>query len=265
MKHYIRKTEDNITKPKALTKLKPYKKVGFTLAEVLITLTIVGVIAALTIPNLISKIQDHGFKSAFLKTYGVIREAAFLAEQDDAPFWTKSDIFMNPYYWLTNPDAMKNYFKIARGPFVRYNGGGQFAINQVYGNNFNVSTDVKLLNGNPNGTYYLVANGSAFAFQLEDSTIVVFFTSYGYVHAIYVDVNGQKKPNQWGRDIYFLQGAGQNPYRSSPYKKYTVLPIGAKGATDVWGTSTDTCKKGTSGMSCGYEILKDRSFNPPYQ
>ncbi len=212
----------------------------------------------MTIPNLISKIQDQGFKSAFLKSYNVLREAANLADRDGEPFWIKGDIFMNPYYWQTNPDAMKNYFKIARGPFVRTNGGGQFAFNQVYGNNFNVSTDVKLLTGSPNGTYYLVSNGSAFAFQLEDSSIIVFFTSYGYVKAIYVDVNGPKKPNQWGRDIYFLQGVRKND-------TFRVLPIGAQGTGDVWGGSRNTCTQGSSGMSCGYEILKDRSFNPPYQ
>ena len=212
----------------------------------------------MTIPNLISKIQDQGFKSAFLKTYNVLREAANLADRDGEPFWIKDDIFMNPYYWRTNPDAMKNYFKIARGPFVRTNGGGQFAINQVYGNNFNVATDVKLLNGTPNGSYHLISSGSSFAFQLEDSTIIVFYLSYGQPYSIFVDVNGQKKPNQWGRDIYMLQGVAVNG-------RFAVLPIGAKGTGDVWGGNRDNCKKGDAGMSCGYEILKDRSFNPPYQ
>src|SRR5690349_15587424 len=42
---------------------------GFTLAEVLITLTIIGIIASLTIPALMNNIQDQQFKLAFKKAY----------------------------------------------------------------------------------------------------------------------------------------------------------------------------------------------------
>ena len=235
-----------------------HAKRAFTLAETLITLTIIGVIAALTIPNLISKIQDHGFKSAFIKTYGVIREASNLAEREGESFWDINDGFMSPYYYRTNPNAMKNYFKIARGPFVHTGGGGHTAFTKVYGNNFNFANDVKLLNGQQNGGYLLLSNGSAMTFQLEDSTIVGFTLSHGLVRMMVVDVNGAKKPNQWGRDVFALQGIYQNG-------QFTVLPFGAKGSGSVWGQAGNDCIEGGNGTTCGYYILKDRSFNPPYQ
>ena len=44
-----------------------YKKNGFTLAEVLITLGIIGVVAALTMPTLIANIQQEIFNSRWKK------------------------------------------------------------------------------------------------------------------------------------------------------------------------------------------------------
>ena len=41
------------------------KKIGFTLAEVLITLGIIGVVAAMTIPNLMTKLK-YNRESALL-------------------------------------------------------------------------------------------------------------------------------------------------------------------------------------------------------
>lgn len=43
------------------------KKFGFTLAEVLITLGIIGVVAAMTIPTLVSKYRQRALETAFKK------------------------------------------------------------------------------------------------------------------------------------------------------------------------------------------------------
>ncbi len=57
-------------------------KVGFTLAEVLITLGIIGIVAAITIPNLIMTQKAHRLRSQFLKSYSVIQQA-FRQMEDD--------------------------------------------------------------------------------------------------------------------------------------------------------------------------------------
>ncbi len=51
------------------------KRFGFTLAEVLITLTIIGVIAAMTIPTLMSNTSDQEFKTGFKKAISTINQA----------------------------------------------------------------------------------------------------------------------------------------------------------------------------------------------
>lgn len=54
------------------------KKSGFTLAEVLITLVIIGVIAAMTIPTLLSNTNKQEFKTALKKAMSVINQAITL-------------------------------------------------------------------------------------------------------------------------------------------------------------------------------------------
>ncbi len=54
------------------------KRFGFTLAEVLITLGIIGVVAAMTIPTLISNTNSAKFKSQYKKTLSTLNQAALM-------------------------------------------------------------------------------------------------------------------------------------------------------------------------------------------
>ena len=54
------------------------KRFGFTLAEVLITLGIIGVVAAMTIPTLISNTNGSQFKSAYKKALSTLSQAAIM-------------------------------------------------------------------------------------------------------------------------------------------------------------------------------------------
>ena len=56
---------------------------GFTLAEVLITLGIIGVIAALTIPTLINKTTNKELETAFKKNYSMVQNAYKKAYYDN--------------------------------------------------------------------------------------------------------------------------------------------------------------------------------------
>jgi len=58
--------------------MKTNKKSGFTLAEVLITLGIIGVVAAMTIPTLIANTNSAKFKSQFKKTLATLNQAALM-------------------------------------------------------------------------------------------------------------------------------------------------------------------------------------------
>ena len=57
---------------------------GFTLAEVLTTLGIIGVVAAMTIPTLMAKIQEISYKSQYKKIFSELNQALRLLEEDDS-------------------------------------------------------------------------------------------------------------------------------------------------------------------------------------
>jgi len=56
------------------------KRFGFTLAEVLITLGIIGVVAAMTIPTLIANTNSAKFRSQFKKSISTMNQAGLMAE-----------------------------------------------------------------------------------------------------------------------------------------------------------------------------------------
>ena len=51
------------------------RKTGFTLAEVLLTLTIIGVVAAMTVPNLMGAVEDKELAAQAKKAYNTLQNA----------------------------------------------------------------------------------------------------------------------------------------------------------------------------------------------
>lgn len=72
----------------------PRKCVAFTLAEVLITLGIIGVVAALTIPTIIQNHKKHIVETKLEKFYSTINQAIRMSEIDngDKMYWEVTDI-----------------------------------------------------------------------------------------------------------------------------------------------------------------------------
>lgn len=83
------------------------KKFGFTLAEVLITLGIIGVVAALTMPTLIQSHKKHVVETRLKHFYSVINQAVKLSEayNGDKTTWSVSE---NGQFW--------NYIE----PYLKY-------------------------------------------------------------------------------------------------------------------------------------------------
>jgi len=81
----------------------PKKKAAFTLAEVLITLGIIGVVAAMTIPNLMSNYKKHEVSVRLKNFYSTVKQAERLA----------NDEYGTPADWDTSMDSeafLKQYY-----------------------------------------------------------------------------------------------------------------------------------------------------------
>ena len=64
----------------SLRKTNAFKKCAFTLAEVLITLGIIGVVAAMTIPTLMANVKAHQYSAKFKKTVSTLSNAAKMSQ-----------------------------------------------------------------------------------------------------------------------------------------------------------------------------------------
>ena len=82
-----------------------YRKNAFTLAEVLITLGIIGVVAAMTLPGIIQNYQKHVVETKLKRIYAVMNEAVRLSEVK----------YGDKKYWETNLSPMEFYNKYYKG------------------------------------------------------------------------------------------------------------------------------------------------------
>ena len=81
------------------------RRKGFTLAEVLITLGIIGIIAALTIPNVTAHYRKKTVEAKLKKFYTTINQAVKLSEAQngDAVYWDVPD--------MSSYDASEQWYK----------------------------------------------------------------------------------------------------------------------------------------------------------
>lgn len=181
---------------------------GFTLAEVLITLGIIGVVAAITMPVLMAKYKQQVFATAFKKQYSVLNNTISFLELNDGLKDCYQDTFICPTekdpnnrcYTSKNADCQalktqlvsslkltpvnKEKFTYAKRNEVLANGGAAVLTAYNYDSYFSLMD----------------------AYMLPDGAVVLFTDNYsGYLEVVFIiDVNGEKGPNKWGYDAFWL-------------------------------------------------------------
>ena len=183
------------------------KTKGFTLAEVLITLTIIGVIAAITIPNLMQSWRKHERITQIKTAYSIIQNAVRMsvAENGSPNGWT----------YGTAENAGQNGSEIFAPryilPYLKY----QY-ICGIYGTDKRCfdNNGWKDLNGNvldsasggygPTSFYQVkLQNGMDLGIWAQTPNYAAVNGNGGYHLTLYVfDVNGSKGPNQAGNDVF---------------------------------------------------------------
>lgn len=179
------------------------KKYGFTLAEVLITLGIIGVVASLTVPTLIQNSQIKENTSKLKKVYSIMQSALTMAVAEHGPIETWGPSAGNP----TGPFTANviPYLSIIKTCGIEVN-QGCFAPNTVY--KYLNGNDDSPLDANPWGEKYVLADGAAILTgHWNYNCDAVKGTSEALKHEcsyFLVDINGAKKPNIQGRDTFFF-------------------------------------------------------------
>lgn len=236
---------------------------AFTLAEVLITLGVIGVVAALTLPALINKYQKVVIKNRFKKAYSLVSQAIKQVEVNNgAPLecyiwpesrgglrcleyteegnckqWEHSDTyvygansectkFMSEFEKTVKIIKICENKALEQGCIPEYNG-----TDTIYKEKNDDASD-KDVNVSTAGTYWWRKQEIAKArkaYVLSDGTILL-MSGWSGMNIFAIDVNGKSKPNKWGYDIFAFSVVGdidKSPWLA-PSPQVSVVEKGGK-------------------------------------
>ena len=188
-----------IKRKKSVDSALPYCNNAFTLAEVLITLVIIGVIAAMTVPTLMNNTNNQEYVSKLKKAYSTLAQATnlIIAEEgtpraDKGGWATNSQNIYNLYkkYLLNAKDCATTRGCFNQGAYKHLKGGTESNWNEQTSNNKLILAD---------GTQILF---SSFTDDECASNNIYGSSSKNICGLIYIDINGEKKPNTIARDVF---------------------------------------------------------------
>ena len=203
---------------------------AFTLAEVLITLGIIGVVAAMTMPSLMQNYKRQQATARIKKFVSVINQALISAENDLGP---REDWVIGE---MDNSDSAYNFLNTYIKPYIK-----------------SADIEKRTLFGRNMATLRFV-DGSQMSVKV------------GACYDIWYDINGKKGPNEKGKDIFVFilcKNGGCN-FNSNQVRGFYCAPTGYHFPTH--GQLIDNCKnyRTDGGEYCtilleqnGYEFPKD--------
>src|SRR5574344_283962 len=240
------------------------KRTAFTLAEVLLVLGIIGIVASMTIPTLMNKVAKQEYVTALKKAYSTQTDgwSRLLADEgvqqleDTSVFQSMVDgsctilVASNesckPFY-----NNLKKYFRFSVIKAPSYQ---TFTLNGRKGSNFVNSPVLVFSDGSVicYGMFYKVAS--------KASRLNGHMSSYqGW---FWIDINGLKKPNTEGRDIFQFELSGDGKLYPSGGKDYSIY--GGGNLNWTWQNDSTRCGtagskdvSGTEGRYCAARIMDE--------
>ncbi len=228
------------------------RKIAFTMAEVLITLGIIGVVAAMTLPALVQNSRNRELRTSLSKANSVILQALNMYQAENGERATPDNI---PRYQLKK--YIIKYFKISRD--CGQGSEGTTAeldktcipnyINE--GTSENSSKNYKTLNGKAYINLQYFDDGQ---FVLADGMLVLIENGNTLDVTISVDLNGyRKRPNRLGQDLFMFELD----------KNGKLLPMGVEGSR-YYSENDEYCSLSSTnnmnGAGCTYKALSDPKY-----
>jgi len=201
------------------------KSFGFTLAEILIALGIVGVVAILSIPTMMKNYKNRMYTAQLQKVYAQIAGATdtiMSEEQADNFYETKAGTTANSTNTTGLPYFLNTYFKTAKR---------------------NCATgDDKCVSNAASGFYKTITGSSiaglaatTYCIQtVNGASICGFYNPANTCMSLIVDVNGLEAPNIAGRDIFSMD----------IHKNGSLSDFASGCADNNFGCGAASCTKG---------------------
>ncbi len=239
---------------------------AFTLAEVLITLGIIGIVAAITIPNLIANYQKQTYVTSFKKFYSTYQQGiasmlqkAGCEDLECLGWWTESTV-TPPAGWLEQRDkAFRENFNIVE------------TYNNINPNPY--QRKLKRLSGAALGYDDFITNDdNRYLIILADGTLIWQRSTQCYPSPsvniskyakrcswTLVDINGNKNPNQYGRDVFSLYLTYDGKLIPDYGVDYAQIESGEDWETssNYWKNSNGCSKTAGFGDGCAAKLIEE--------
>ncbi len=190
---------------------------AFTLAEVLITLGIIGVVAALTLPSLIQNYKNKELITRTKRTYSNIQNAVLAAQQDNGNIGDNSALFDYSDGYAKVTENLSKYFNSAQYCKTKTQAEcSNFYYNIAFSGKSYDSTGTQRVDS-ANGSKIILNDGAIlYLSELipncdytrnethynDKGESSIFVNHVQYCAIIHFDVNGAKLPNQYGQDNF---------------------------------------------------------------
>ena len=220
-------------------------KKGFTLAEVLITLGVIGVVASITLPTLIKEYNKHVWVSALKENYSLLNQGfKKMIADDGVEYIADTEVWRSMGEWkpwLRGCDSsnissgnckdffdqLKKYFKITyigigSDNYIGSNGTTEMGYKYKYRNSSKEFVDT--------GKIIYLSNGAmiwGYNFDIGcsirsdcDELYAAGGNMCGRAGHFKIDINGNRGPNEFGKDIFmfYITERGQlAPYGGNDY------------------------------------------------
>ncbi len=213
------------------------------MAEVIITLGIIGIVSAMTIPTLINNYAKKSTISELKKVYSTLAQAIKLSqvENGDMMYWDFVDMLPREFF----EKYLASYLKVG-SPFLYSDISSEI---KYYRPNGSVEKDFTFLYDN--AIIYILSNGVALFFSGVKNVYTGKHVSF------LVDINGYKNgPNRFGRDVFVFtihRDHGVMPYgydKTSDTDKYQELDRDTLLNSPRYGCRNDKENTSTNGAYC---------------
>ena len=198
-------------------------KKGFTLSEVLITLGIIGIVAAMTMPTLIANYQKKVYVNQLKKTISILQQGfQRMMAEDGVDNLEYTSVFSasrngNGEECMMSGDMETNACKVFIEGIKKYFNIVECKIPQNYIVKYGPNSDI-IDNITSYGDYYcFFPDGSMVRFDTTHANRTTTSANgdrYSYVQSmtITLDINGIRKPNIHGYDDFYLHVADNGKF-----------------------------------------------------
>lgn len=202
---------------------------AFTIAEILIVMGIIGIVAELTIPDLVKSYEKQVIVTKVKEIYSILSQSTIMIINNDCGGGDISSVATSRN---DIANLYKKQFKVAKDCTDGVTTGCFATKTYKYLDNSNWTILDSF--ANVDSAKLILQNGMSIAFNGTPDSFL-----------IYADINNIGSPNQWGKDLFMFR------YDVNISKSIKPYPDGTDCNTNPGGR----------GSSCSYKIIQEGAVN----